>query len=84
VAAGKADVGLGILSAARAMEMDFVPLLKERYDLVIPVELYEGELLAPLLTIIRSDGFKAQVEALGGYDTSGTGEIVAELGSDPS
>ena len=53
VKSGAADCGLGILAAARALDMDFVPLFHERYDLVIPVEYYESELLAPLLDIIR-------------------------------
>jgi putative molybdopterin biosynthesis protein len=79
VAAGRADVGLGILSAARAMGLDFVPLLSEQYDLVIPKEFYEGELLQPLLAIIRSEEFRREVEALGGYDTATMGQMIAEL-----
>ena len=79
VAGGKADFGLGILSAARAMGLDFVPLLSEQYDLVIPREHYDSDLLAPLLNLIRGDEFKSQVDALGGYDTSGTGTVVAEI-----
>ncbi|MCH9010275.1 MAG: molybdopterin biosynthesis protein, partial [Chloroflexi bacterium] len=79
VAGGKADVGLGILSAARAMDLDFVPLLSEQYDLVIPSEFYESELLKPLLDLIKSDDFKNEVESLGGYDTSQTGKVLAEL-----
>ena len=76
IAAGRADTGLGILSAARAMGLDFVPLLNERYDLVIPSHFYDRELLSPLISLIRSVEFKSEVEALGGYDTSSTGEIV--------
>ena len=79
VAGGRADTGLGILSASRALGLDFVPLLTEQYDLVIPREFYESDRLAPLLALIRSDGFKKQVTALGGYDTSRMGEVVAEL-----
>ena len=79
VAGGRADVGLGILSAARAMGMDFVPLLTEQYDLVVPTEFYQSELLQGPLHLIRSEDFKRQVEALGGYDTSQTGVIVAEI-----
>ena len=79
VAGGRADVGLGILSAARALSLDFVPLLTEQYDLVIPLEFYEGDLLAPFLSLIRGDDFKKQVAELGGYDTANMGEIVAEL-----
>ena len=44
VASGTADVGLGILAAARALSLDFVPLLQERYDLIIPTEHYESAL----------------------------------------
>ena len=78
IAGGAADTGLGILAAARALKLDFVPLLKERYDLVIPREFYESELLKPLLELVRGDDFRRQVEALGGYDTSQMGEVVGE------
>jgi putative molybdopterin biosynthesis protein len=80
VAGGSADTGLGILAAARALGLDFIPLMKERYDLVVPREMYESDLLAPLLDLIRGPDFRQQVEALGGYDTSQMGEIVAEIG----
>ena len=79
VAGGTADVGLGILAAARALDLDFIPLLSERYDLVIPSEHYESDLLRPVLTIIRGEEFQREVEALGGYDASTMGEVVAEL-----
>jgi putative molybdopterin biosynthesis protein len=79
VASGTADVGLGIMAAARALALDFVPLLKERYDLVIPRPYYESPLLEPLLEIIRQPAFQAQVVGMGGYDTSQTGHVIAEL-----
>ena len=79
VASGIASVGLGILAAARALDLDFVPLLKERYDLVIPKRYYESQLLQPLLQIIRRSDFQEQVTNLGGYDTSQTGQVIAEL-----
>ena len=82
VAGGGADVGLGILSAARAMELDFVPLLTEQYDLVIPAKHYESDLLQPLLSLVRTGEFRAEVDELGGYDTSTMGEVVARLGGD--
>ena len=81
VSGGIADVGLGILAASRALELDFVPLLKERYDLVIPRPFYESALLQPLLEIIRQPAFQSQVMALGGYDTSQTGQVIAQLPS---
>ena len=77
IASGAADVGLGILAAARALGLDFLPLLKEEYDLAIPLGFYQSKLLEPLLAIIRSDEFKGILESLGGYDTSETGRELA-------
>jgi len=76
VASGAADVGLGILAAARALDLEFVPLFNEQYQLVIPREHYEAPILAPLLDILRSPEFKAQVDALGGYDVTDMGHEV--------
>ncbi len=78
-AARPAIVAAGILAAARALKLDFVPILKERYDLVIPREHYESELLRPLLDLIRGSEFRGRVEALGGYDASQMGDLVGEL-----
>jgi putative molybdopterin biosynthesis protein len=81
VASGAADCGLGILAAARALDLDFVPLDHERYDLVIPAAFYESDVLAPLLAIVRDPAFAARVDALGGYATPQIGQILAEIGS---
>ena len=80
VASGAADCGLGILAAARALDLDFIPLDHERYDLVIPAAFYESDVLAPLLAIVRDPAFAARVDALGGYATPQTGQILAEIG----
>lgn len=82
VQGGRADVGLGILPAARAMGLDFIPLFDEQYDLVIPTEFYEGELLAPIMDMIRSPEFQSEVQALGGYNVSQMGTLKAILGSE--
>ena len=79
VAGGRADVGVGVLSAARAMGLGFVELGTEKYDLVIPAEFYGSALLEPLLDLIRTSDFRRQIDALGGYDTSMTGEVQAGL-----
>ncbi len=76
VAAGSADTGLGVLAAARAMGLDFVPLEKERFDLAVPLAFLQEEAVARLLTTARLDEFKQSVQALGGYHTEKTGEIV--------
>ncbi len=80
IASGSADAGLGILSAARAMDLDFLPLATERFDLAIPAAHYETPQVAMLLAALRSKAFKAVVHELGGYDTSDTGVVVATTG----
>ncbi len=82
VKSAAADCGLGIMAAARALDLDFVPLLTERYDLIIPVEHYESRLLQPLLALIRADSaqsFRQAVATLGGYETEQMGQVLAEL-----
>jgi putative molybdopterin biosynthesis protein len=74
VASGAADVGLGIRAAARALNLDFVPLTHERYDLVVPRRHYESALLQPLLGLLHEQRFREAVAALPGYDVSVMGE----------
>lgn len=75
IAKGGADLGLGIEAAARACELDFIPLFKERYDLVMPIEKYRSKRLAPILKTVGSPGFKSLVAGIGGYDASQTGVV---------
>ena len=79
VASGMADCGLGIAAAARALELDFVPLFKERYDLVIPQAYYHSALLRPLLEILQADRFRREVAGLAGYDVTHMGEVMGEI-----
>ncbi len=74
VASGRVDAGLGILSAARAMNLDFIPIAKERYDLIIPVAHLGDEKIVKVIETIRSKRFKEEVLRMGGYDVSRTGE----------
>ena len=76
IARGNADVGLGIEAAATSHKLGFMPMFRERYDLVIPLANYRSERLAPMLEIIASDEFKKIVDGVGGYDTSQTGTTV--------
>jgi putative molybdopterin biosynthesis protein len=73
IAAGRADAGLGILAAARAFGLGFVPVTREPYDLVVAAEAMDGPLLAPLWALLRSDRFQAAVAGLGGYSTKEMG-----------
>jgi putative molybdopterin biosynthesis protein len=76
VLSGTADTGLGIYAAARALGLDFIPVVTENYDLVIPKRHFETDKVSVLLEIIRSKAFKQRVMALGGYNTGRTGEVI--------
>ena len=76
VLSGAADVGLGIQAAARALNLEFIPVVTESYDLVIPDEFMETAFIQLLLEIIRSSEFKSRVEGLGGYHVADTGTVV--------
>ncbi|QPP05758.1 molybdopterin biosynthesis protein [Streptomyces bathyalis] len=76
VSAGRADTGLGILAAARAFGLDFVPVAQEPYDLVLRSDDVSQELLAPLWALLDSPDFRARVEDLGGYSCAETGKRI--------
>ena len=76
VAAGRADAGLGVLAAARAFELDFVPVTREPYDLVLDAETLEDPVTAPLWALLAEPDFRAAVERLGGYGTEEMGRRV--------
>jgi putative molybdopterin biosynthesis protein len=76
VLGGTADMGLGIFAAARALNLDFIPVVTEQYDLIIPGRFFDTENIQRLLTTIRTPDFKHRVEKLGGYHTERTGEIL--------
>ena len=71
-----ADTGLGIYAAARALGLDFVPVVTEQYDLAIPQIYFESPNIQVLLEAIRSAEFRKQVESLGGYGTQQTGDVL--------
>lgn len=76
VARGAADVGVGVLSAARAFELGFSPITTEQYDLVALTETVETGRLDAIVSALRSTEFTALLDSLGGYDSSRTGEAV--------
>jgi putative molybdopterin biosynthesis protein len=78
IASGRADRGLGIAAAAQALDLDFIPLFQERYDLVIPKQFAEDELLAPLFDLLAERRFREVVSQLPGYDVSVMGKVILE------
>lgn len=79
ILSGIADAGMGILAAARALDLDFIPLVRERYDLAIMKEYMDSGPVSAVLQIIREDtAFRISVENLGGYDVTDMGKILYE------
>jgi putative molybdopterin biosynthesis protein len=76
VASGRADCGLGIAAAAQALDLDFITLFQERYDLVIPKVYAESDLLAPLFEVIDGAQFRKAVAAMPGYDVTVMGRVM--------
>ena len=75
VLSGGADVGLGILAAANALGLEFIPLVQERYDLCIPLEHWEDPRILVLMETLHDASFRKAVQDLGGYEVSLMGEV---------
>jgi putative molybdopterin biosynthesis protein len=78
IASGRADCGLGIAAAAQALDLEFIPLFQERYDLVIPKQFVKDDLLAPFFELLTNDRFREEVAQLPGYDVSVMGTTILE------
>ncbi len=76
IKADSADAGLGVLSAARALDLDFIPVGHEEYDFLTAFEYLEDERLKVFISVVRSGEFKERVMKIGGYEMINTGEIV--------
>ncbi len=81
VLTGSADAGLGIYAAAKALGLDFIPVVTEQYDLVIPAEHFAGANVQALMEVIGSAEFRRRVEAMGGYSTRLTGKTLEISGN---
>lgn len=75
IASGTADAGMGILSAARLYDLDFLPVCVEQYDLLIPDYAWDTPAVKALLEVLQSPAFKARLEALGGYTLDQPGRV---------
>jgi molybdate-binding protein/DNA-binding transcriptional regulator YhcF (GntR family) len=75
VAAGQADTGFGLQAVALSYRLDFIFLVQERYDLVIPAESLEQESVARLVDWLAGEEAKKVVSGFGGYDSRETGML---------
>jgi molybdate-binding protein len=76
---GEADAGVASRAVATVLSLGFVPLTRERFDLVIPRDTFFRPPIQTLLEAIRSERFRRGLERLGGYDWAQTGRVLGEV-----
>ena len=76
IASGSADVGMGIYSAAKLYDLDFIPICIEEYDLIVPDHAWDTPMVQALLHILKSDAFREKILSLGGYTVDNPGQII--------
>jgi excisionase family DNA binding protein len=76
---GEVDAGVATRAVAAALSLGFIPLTRERFDLVIPKERFFRPPVQALLEAIRSERFRRGLERLGGYDWGQTGRVLGEV-----
>jgi putative molybdopterin biosynthesis protein len=76
VSGGSADAGLGVLAAARALGLDFIPVASERYDLLVLRSFTDSRGFAILEKVLAEKEYRREVEALGGYDLAASGKMI--------
>lgn len=80
VLSNAADCGMGIFAAAKALDLDFIPLEREQYDLIVPTEVLDLPNIRAVLETIQTQDFRERVKSLGGYDPSKSGQLWREIG----
>jgi putative molybdopterin biosynthesis protein len=80
VFSGSADAAVGIYATVRLLGLDFIPLATERFDLIIPSNIFTGGSVKALREVLNSEEFKSNIARMGGYETHDTGKIMYERG----
>jgi molybdenum cofactor synthesis domain protein len=75
IACGSADAGMGIYSAAKLYDLDFLPVCTEQYDLLIPDSVWDSPAVRRLIETLGSPEFRARLERLGGYTLDAPGRV---------
>ena len=76
IVSGSADAGMGIYSAAKLYDLDFIPICIEEYDLIIPDHAWDTPQVQQLIATLKSDAFREKIRSLGGYTVENSGEII--------
>ena len=75
IANGSADAGMGIYSAAKLYDLDFIPICVEEYDLIISDYAWNTPMVQQLMQVLKSDIFRQKLMELGGYTVDNAGEL---------
>ena len=76
IVSGSADAGMGIYSAAKLYDLDFLPICIEEYDLIIPDHAWDTPMVQQLIATLKSDAFREKILSMGGYTLENPGEII--------
>ena len=76
IVSGSADVGMGIYSAAKLYDLEFIPICIEEYDLIVPDHAWETPQVQQMIEILKSEAFREKILSLGGYTIENPGEII--------
>ena len=76
IAGDSADAGMGIYSAAKLYDLDFLPICVEEYDLLIPQSAWDSTMVRQMIRTLKSEAFRERIEAMGGYTLTCPGEII--------
>ena len=80
IADGEADLAIGTERISRQIEnLDFIPLLEERYDFVIKKELMETPAVQKLLKVLKRPAFRQEIALFSGNDYRDLGKIISEV-----
>ncbi len=77
IVSGSADAGMGIYSAAKLYDLDFIPICIEEYDLIIPDHAWDTPMVRDMIATLKSDAFREKILSLGGYTIENPGELIA-------
>lgn len=76
IASGMADVGVGVQTAAHRFGLDFIPLIKERYFMALPLSMMDDPLIQHVIEVVQSGYFRKVINGLAGYESGDTGKIL--------
>lgn len=79
IAADSADAGLGVYSAAKLYDLDFIPVCEEQYDLLVPDYAWDTLMIRRLIDTLQSNDFRRRLEKMGGYSMDNPGNVRERL-----